>query len=336
MELLTPQVVAAGVGAVATFVGAGLADNSFGWNTSYKRKLELVGGDLPSSKKTKLITSRPMAFMRSRRRSRFRRRRRVRFRKRRVPFRKRKFTRAVKRVILRTAEAKKVDNVSNAVLTTREGDGTSRTIWAIQPAAILTQGVQADQFIGDKFFLKGFTFRGQVALSGENTTYAGAIVRVTVIHHFTNNNSTAANAFQEFTSATTLTSNPTQLAPFQNPQFFESTGTNESIRGNGFVIPFDRKLVKVLHSRTFAVNPGADNQATEGVVAIPTPFKFYFPINRWVQIVDPGEADLSATTLRFKHGSYWIVLQVVANTNDNTDAPNAEFDYRISTHYRDP
>ncbi|UDN67475.1 capsid protein [robinz virus RP_429] len=274
--------------------------------------------------------------MRSRGRRSFRKKFRRRFRKRRTPFRRRKFTRAVKRVILRTAEAKKVDNIQNGVLTTREGDGTTRTIWAIQPAAFLTQGTQADQFIGDKFWLKGFGLRGMAGLSGEVTNYAGTIIRVTLLHHFTNNNSTAASSFQEFTSATTLTSNPTQLAPFQNPQFFESTSTNQSIVGNGFTIPFDRKLVKVMATRTFAVNPGADNQAGEGVTAIPTPFKFYFPINKWVQIVDPGEGDLSSATLRFKHGSYWIVIQAVSNTNDNTNSPNAEIEHRLTTYFRDP
>lgn len=324
-------VAIAGLGAVATWTGA-FIDHK---RSSNKRKLDLIGGDTQAPKRQRLIGSN-MAF-RSRRSSRFRRRfKRRTFRKRRVPFRRRKFTRSVRRVILRTAEAKKVDNVSNGILTTRQGDGTTPTIWAIQPAAILTQGVQADQFVGDKFFLKGFTFRGYAGLSGETTAYAGTLIRVSLVHHPTNNNSTAATAFQEFTSTTTLTSNPTQLAPFQNPQFFESTGTNESIRGNFNTIPFDRKLVKPLKSYTFALNPGAENQAGAGPISIPTPFKFYFAINRWVQLVDPGESDLSSATLRFKHGSYWILVQATSNTNDFTDTPNAEFSYRVSTHYRDP
>lgn len=324
-------VALAGIGAAATWAGA-FIDHK---RTARKRKLELIGEPDPK-KRIKLIGSRPMA-MRSRGRRTFRRRFRRRFRKRRIPFRRRKFTRAVKRVILRTAEAKKIDVVANAVLNTNEGDGTSRVIYVIQPAAALTQGVQSDQFVGDKFFLKGFTFRGQIGLSGEATTYDGAVVRVSVIHHFTNNNSINPTAFTTFGSTTTLTTNPTQAAPFQNPQFFESTSTNESIRGNGFVIPFDRKLVKVLHSRTFLVNPGSLNTAgSAGPITIPTPFKFYFPINKWVQIVDPGEADLSAAQLRFKHGSYWIVLQVISNTNDVSNVQNAEMDYRISLHYRDP
>lgn len=334
MELLTAPVITAGLGAVATFVGAGIADRQFGINST-KRKLSLIGE--PDPKRQKLITNRPMAMRSRARRRPFRRRFRRRFRKRRVPFRRRKFTRAVKRVILRTAEAKKIDVVANAVLNTFEGDGTSRVVYAIQPAAALTQGVQSDQFVGDKFFLKGFTFRGQIGLSGEATTYDGAIVRVSVLHHPTNNNSVNPTAFTTFGSTTTLTTNPTQAAPFQNPQFFESSGTNESIRGNGFVIPFDRKLVKVLHSRTFLVNPGSLNTAgSAGPITIPTPFKFYFGINRWVQIVDPAEGDLSSAQLRFKNGSYWILLQVISNTNDVSNVQNAEMDYRISLHYRDP
>lgn len=320
-------VAIAGLGAVATWTGA-FIDHK---RQSNKRKLSLIGGDIQSFKRRKTLR---MAFRRrfSRRpRRRFGRRRRFRSRR---SFKRPNFTRRVRRVIRRAAEPKKIDNVADGVLVTREGDGTNRTLWIMNPISALAQGTQSDQIIGSRVFVKGITFRGMAGLSGEATAYAGCIVRVTLVKSKTNA-SGMGTSFLEYTSTTTAITNPTQVPPFANVPLFEATGAQQ-FTGEGFTIPFDtRNEVKVIKSYTFAVNPGADNQGGEGVVAIPTPFKFYFPINRTMVIQDPLEGTASGA-LGFKWGSYYLVVQSMSNTNDNSNSVNCEMDYRVSTFYCDP
>lgn len=296
---------------------------------SRKRKLSLVGESAPVTKKRRVSRFRPMA------RSRFRRRRRrVIRRRRRVPFRRRRFTKKVQRVILKTAEAKHLDAVVNASgFTTREGNGTTRSTYVFCPTNQLQVGPSADEMIGSKVWLRGITFRGQAALSGEVTTFAGAVVRVSLVFSKFNME-TNFTTWTEFTSLTTPTTNPTQTPPFANPQFFEATGTLGHV-GNGNVIPFDRTKVKLLGTKWFTINPGAENQAGAGIVAIPTIFKLHFPINRWFQFQDPSEASIVGS-VGGKYGNYYLVMQVISNTNSVANTVNAEFDYSMRLHYRDP
>lgn len=265
-----------------------------------------------------------------RRRRRFRRRK---FGRRRMPFRRRRFTKAVKRVILKTAEPKQIWQPENDQgYAIREGDGTSRIINISNPTAAPIQGVEDDQFIGNKFFLKGFSLRGQVGTSGEVTNRQGALIRVSLVYSRQQNPSLFGQ-WTEFTSTTTSSANPTATSPDVNPRLFQSDTL--PFVGAGWSIPFDHTRVKVLSSRTIVVNPGVENEAGAGIISMPTPFSFYFPINKWMQIEDADEESLVGL-LRFKYGTYYLVMQAVSNTNDVTNQTVAEMDYSIGIYYRDP
>lgn len=278
-----------------------------------------------------------MAFRRSRfrRRRTFRRRTRKNFRRsRRAPF-----ARRVRRVILKSAEAKKIDTTGVAVLGTdlREGDGTSRVTYIYNPISLVTQGVQDDQFLGNSFWVKGVAFRGQVGLSEHSTASHGAIMRVSWV--WTREQLPATGTqFLELNSGTTAaltaTAGTVVAPPDTVPRLFESTGTLGFV-GAGYVIPFNRTAVKVLKTVNIPVNPsGTTDDGTDPTV--PTPFNLWFPLRKWMQIDDPTEGDLSATTLRFKRGTYYLVLQVISDTNSVLAANQIEMDYRVSVFYRDP
>lgn len=324
------------------FIAAGTALSGYALysdikHAGRKRKFVDEGVDLSYDNKRARLSLPVRNNMAMFRRRTFRRRFRRRFKRRRRTFRRRRgFTRAVKRVILRTSEPKKYDDAEVNAYSIREGDGTSRVSNVVCPMFGVGQGVEDDQFIGNKYFLKGYSIRGQVGTSGEVTTRQGAIIRISLVWSREQNPQVLFAGWTEFTSTTTSTANPTATSPNVNPRFFESTNATLAFVGNGYVLPFDTTNVRVLASRTIIVNPGVENQAEEGIIAMPTPFKFYFPINKWVQIRDPGEGDLSNVALTYKRGVYYLVMQGISNTNDVTNTVIAEMDYKLAMHYRDP
>jgi len=298
---------------------------------SLKRKAD-EGIDLSFDRKKQRMAFRRGTRFRSRRSFRGRRRS---FRKRRFRSRRGSFKRAVKRVILRTAEPKQA--ITSAVLAQGlvQGDGTSRIVYVMCPIQVPGQGIQDDQFIGNKFYVKGISFRGQVGTSGEDTTFQGALIRITLVWS-KKQNSALSTGWNTFGSTTTRTTNPTATAPSENPTFFESPNLTGQFTGNGWVDPFDITTVKVISSKTIIVNPGVENQAEGGVVSCPTPFSFYYRLNKWLQIEDPTHGDFATAQFRFKYGTYYLVMQVIANTNDVSNTPVAEMDYKVKVHFRDP
>lgn len=326
-------VILAGIGSAATAVGVGVANREFGYpnfgNNKRKAVLQLTGGPV---KKVRSIRKHRQLM---RRRFRIRRRRgRRSFRKRRFG-KRRSFTKRVRRVIRRTAEPKKVYVTLGTSQTFNEGDGTSRVCYILNPCSLLAQGNQANQFIGRDVFVKGISFRGQMCLSGETTAYAGCLVRITVFHSRENSGSAMVGpTFVQYNSTTTFNTNPTQTSPNSNPKPFAITG-GTGFTGLGWVIPFDRSNVKVIASRTIVVNPGADNQAGSGITSIPTPFKFFFRINRNMHMIDPDNS-VTSGQLGFKNGAYYVIVQAISNTNDTTATPAVECDYQMALHYSDP
>jgi len=307
-------------------------DKTYGID-SRKRKDRGFEVSFPVSKRIKGI---PMAFS-SRRRRPMRRRpyRRKRFRRRRVPFKRRRFTKAVRRVILRTAEPKVARIPENENLTLQQGDATTRVVYVSNPPGGMIQGTEADQFVGDKFFLKGVSLRGQVGTSGENTTFQGGTIRITLCWS-KEQGSALDGPWTVFDSTTTSVANPTQVPPFVNPRFFEDSNASFVFVGNGMVLPFDtRGKVRTLGTKYITLNPGVENQAEGGVVGAPTLFDFYWPINKWMSIEDPDQGDISSP-YRFKYGTYYLVMQVIANTNDVSATPVAEMEYTISCYFKDP
>lgn len=317
-------VAVAGAGAVASY-GFALWDH----RRQLKRKpvLQLTGGPI---KKVRSIRSHNRFMRRFRIRRRRRPIRRRRFRRKRISFKRR-----VKRIIRRTAEPKKVYVTLGTSQVFREGDGTARCCYILNPPSLLAQGSQANQFLGRDVFVKGISFRGQVCLSGETTNYAGCLVRITLFHSRENSGSAMVGpTFVEYNSTTTFNTNPTETSPNSNPKPFAITG-GTGFTGLGFVIPFDRSNIKVLASRVIVVNPGADNQAGSGLISIPTPFKFFFRINRNMHVIDPDNS-VASGQLGFKNGSYYLFVQAISNTNDTSTNPAVECDFQIATHYSDP
>jgi len=300
-----------------------------------KRKFDDEGVDLSFDIKRARIAKNSMPAFRRRT---FRRRFRRRFKRRPRRFRRRRgsFKRAGKRVIFKTAEPLKYDAAIVNGLAIREGDGTTRVTNVACPMFGTHQGVQDDMFVGNKYWLKGYGIRGQVGTSGEVTTRQGATIRISLVWSREQNPQILFAGFTEFTSATTASTNPTATSPNVNPRFFESATVSLQYVGNGYQLPFDTTNCKVLSSRIVMVNPGVENEAGAGIIATPSLFNFYFPINRWVQVRDPGEADLSNTALTYKHGAYYLVMQAISNTNDVTNQTIAEMDYSIGMFYRDP
>lgn len=279
-----------------------------------------------------------MAF----RRSRFRRRR-TRFRRRRFRRNTRKssfkrFARKVRRVVIKTAERKKIDTTGVAVLGAdlREGDGTSRVTYIYNPISLVTQGVQDDQFLGNSFWVSGVAFRGQVGLSEFSNAISGANLKVSWVwsrEQLPATGSTFLELNSGTTAALTATGGTVVAPPDTVPRLFESTGTLGFV-GSGEVIPFNGTAVKVIKSVTIPVNPGGDS--TGATVTAPTLFNLWFPLKRFMQIDDPVEGDLSNTTLRFKRGTYYLVMQLIADTNSVLAANSVEMDYRVTVYYRDP
>lgn len=305
-----------------------------------KRKFQEVdeGIDLSfDSKRQRMAFPRRRTFRR-----RFRRRFRKRF-KRRVPFNRRRFTKRVRRVILKTAEAKKLDNPSQSVTTFREGDGTSRTVYIRNLCAILgNQGLDQDHIVGNSVWIKGFAFCGQIGLSQFSVTSQGALLRVSLVwskQQLTVGTGTNGPGFLELnsgtTSALTQTAGAAVLSPEQVPGLFEGTkGTTANYIGLGYVIPFDKTQCKRIKTYTIPINPSGD-VGNETNTTVPTPFNLWFPINKKYQWEDPTEANLSGTS-HGKYGTYYLVLQLVADTNSNATANSVECDYRLTTYYKDP
>lgn len=286
-------------------------------------------------------TARPITNKMALRRTRFRRRRRL-FRRRRFRRINRKrsfkrFARKVRRVVIKTAERKKIDTTGVAIngLNIREGDGTSRATYIYNPISLVTQGVQDDQFLGNSFWVSGVNFRGQVGLSQHEAAIGGATLKVSWVWSREQLPATGTG-FLELNSGTTaaLTATAgTVIAPPDTvPRLFESTGSLGFV-GNGNVIPFNGTAVKVIKTTYISINPSG---VTDSAVTAPTLFNLWFPLKKFMQIDDPVEGDLSATTLRFKHGTYYLVMQLIADSNSVLAANQVEMDYRVTVYYRDP
>jgi len=280
-----------------------------------------------------VIRRRPkMAF----RRRRFRRRRT--FRKRRTGFRRsmprRSFARRVKRVMLRTIEPQKIDNITSQDLVLQEGDGTSRIVYVMNPAMALAnspnEGLES-KITGNQFWLKGFSVRGSLHMDVTTPAATSCLVRITLIKHKENAQSMAVG-WVPYGNTTTDILAPVQVPPFFNPRFFETTG-NQAFTGDGYIIPFDKTKCKVIKSYTIAVNPAGDVEGTQ--FSMPTPFNLWFPVNRKMQFIDPIEGGITQDTLGFKHGSYYLVMQVIASAAGTQSDNVAVMAHRVSTYFRD-
>jgi len=287
-----------------------------------EKRLKLA--DFSISKNT---TGPIMAF---RRRFRPRRRPRRRFRRR---FRKgrRSFAKRVRRVILRTAEPRRRVNAQEFNLALAEGDGTTRIIHVQSPLSDLLQGDEDDRFDGNKVWIKGMALRGTFSMDLTTPPATSALVRLTLL--WSKDQGDGFNStFEPFGNTTTAITNPTQVPPNVNPRFFMDTSV--PFVGAGMVAPFDTTRHKVIRSFMIPVNPGGD--VVDGDLSMPTPFNIYVPIRRNMQIEDALQGPIDTVPTRYKNGTYWWVMQVIASPLGTSSDTVVNMSYEHIIYFRDP
>lgn len=295
---------------------------------SKKRKIEPVSG-------SPKVSNPFIAMPAIRRRGRFRRRRRVIRRRRRVG--RRRFSRRVKKVIFRTLEPR-VNYLQRAELTTlRETDiAGSRVTYIWRPLSSMLQGIEDDNFTGNKYWIKGFEMRGQMSISTTTVATAGLYVRFSLIRSRAIGQ--YANIPQEFGSTTLDAVGPVQAPPFTNPRIFQgppSAQVGSTWVGDGIALPFDSSNIKVLKSMTVYVTGGGTEAANQN--GIPVPFKFWMPIHKMFQIQDPVQAEQTTVQSFGKNYEYYIIGQVIdtADTSNTSPDVGVVMLYSMMTYWRD-
>lgn len=305
---------------------------------SHKRKAPSKLINFNASKKPRLITdsspivtSSNMAKFRGRKRK-FGRRRRIRFKK----GSRKRFSRAVKRVIVRTAEPKQAYSVRGADVTVFEASAAgSRSLAIWRPLTSVDQGLEDDQYLGNKIWIKGFMMRGQMSLITATVPTAGCFVRLTCFKARTVAVIGNPDIFGPTTNDNTA---PVQTGRFSNPRIFQAStiaGAQSAWVGNGFSIPFDNTNIKIIRSKTFFVTAGGTTAAAQN--GIPVPFKFWVPIRKMHQFQDPTQATLAGTQVFGKFGDYYIIMQVIDTSVTASASPNVgvSMGYSLITYFRD-
>lgn len=244
----------------------------------------------------------------------------------RILFKRKRFARRVRSVILRTTEPKRSNIVTSDGITLAEGDGVSRVVLVQNIPSNLIQGIERDQFIGDQVYLKGLGIHGQINNSTANYQYGGFYVRWTLV--FSRANTTGlAGGGAIFGNTTTAAANPTQVPPFYNPSFFDATSSIQ-FTGDGFVENFDTTNCKVIGVYQVYVNPGGNSIACKKI-------KHFFKIKSKFQFIDPNETGLTTIPNHGKYGTYYLVRQVIANANSVSATVLGTMDIRMQLYFKD-
>jgi len=321
----------AGIVAPSAFLNSAIQDNQ---NISKKRSrgLTVFGSDpkrlrLSDLSSPRLSTALHMAIRRRtfRRRPKRRRRSKRRFRRRST------FTKRVRRVIFRSLERKVLNCNGISTVNIAEGDGVSRVVLVHSPLSQMAHGDEEDRFQGNQFWVKGLLIRGQFSMDLTTPSAASAIMRLSLI--WTPEQGAGFNlGFVGFGNTTTSSTNPAQVSPNVNPRFFMNAGTPHT--GAGYVAPFDTTRVKVIKTFIIPVNPSGDTLGTQ--LAMPTLFKCYVPIRKMVQVEDPLQSSIAAPPTRYKHGTYFWVLQCLAGNIGTSADTVVNMLYQSLVYFRDP
>jgi len=254
-----------------------------------------------------------------------RKRRHTRFGKK-LMFRRKRFARRVRSVILKSAEPKRMNIVTSDGITLADGDGTSRVILVQNIPSNLIQGIERDQFIGDQVYLKGVAIHGQIANDTTNWAYGSFTVRWTLLFHRINAAGMTGSGVL-YGNTTTDAAVPTQVPPFSNPAFFDATSAIR-FTGDGYVENFDTTNTKVIGVKTVVVNPGGSASAVKH-------FKHFFPIRSKFQYIDPLETGLTSAPNHGKYGSYYLIRQVISKVNSVSSTVVGSMDIRIQLYFKD-
>lgn len=279
MELLTPEVITAAIGSVATWGIVAYGERGV------KRK-NPWGTPPPSPSKKRIKHSYDMPRFSIRRRSS----RKLRFRKR--PFRKRKafrqkrgkLNKRIRSVVLRMSEAKKQD-FPDLTRSFSAGNGTTMQIVVFAPwQSMFTQGLTSSGMIGSRVRLMKWYMRVHIqnVVAGDIhcqfiLVSSDFMMDVTAAGTQTNNLGTAES------STTTVSTNPTQVFPNSNIAWFDITGTAQW-GGGSAVSKFNGTQFQFLRKWDFKV-PGFGQANTDGFIDRMLTYNF----NREVQIQEVND-----------------------------------------------
>jgi len=231
------------------------------------------------------------------------RRRRFRGRGRRR-FRRRSFRNRVRSVLLSMTESRMAtDNHGEA--TYRMGDGTTKSLFLVNPLAQLTVGDNDLNLSGNTVWLKGFKLRGRVR---NNVTTSGVRVSFWMIRtrQFADLGTTPPT---EYASTTTFNTNPTQAGGNENNirQFDIISGTEPQVfvGDSSGVSKFDRDYVDILAKKDLYFRASTGDSALAW-----REFGLWVPIHRmWTFDIDQDTTP--ADQLRsIKNYNYYFCWQV--------------------------
>jgi len=279
MELLTPEVIAAGIGAVSTW---GIV--AFGERNHKRKNPWETPPQSPSRKRIKTSFDMPI----TRRRVAFSGRRKRRFRKRtfRRPAKRQsraRFRRRVKNVVLRMSEAKKQD-FPELAQTFAAGDGTTMVMRIFAPwQAMFTQSLTSSGMIGSKVHLMKLYMRVhlQNVVAGDiHCQYI--LVASDFMMDLTAAGTALDNRGQQVGNTTTVSTNPTQVFPQSNIAWFDINGTQQ-FAGISPVSKFNGTQFRFLKKWDFKI-PGFGQAGTDGFIDRMLTYNFNRPVQ--IQEVD--------------------------------------------------
>jgi len=286
MELLTPEVITAGLGGVATYGLVAYAERG----NKRKNPWATPPASPRANKKTRFVVPArraTMARFKSGRRFRRRTKRRFNRRTRRVVRKRRTvFKRRVKSVILRTLETFK-KHYTETSFSLAPGNGTTgMNIRVFAPwQSAFTQGDGSGGMTGSKVYIWKFVWsmfiRGLIA--GD--------VQVQIIFFksdfqmdVTNAGADTNNEGTTMTPSTTSVLVPTQVAPNGNIPIFDVTASPGQFAGLSPVTPYNNDNIKILKIWNYKL-PGFGVATTDPFVKT----SLSFPFNKAVQIQETQE-----------------------------------------------
>lgn len=232
-----------------------------------------------------------------------------RFRKRRSRYRHRKsrFTRRVQRAEVTNSAVKKALFTQFTGSNLAQGDATGRELIIWSPLTNLIQGTGVQNFIGRSIWPRGIQLRGSFTVPAA-VEFQNAFARFTFFWSRSQADYFNGLAGGLFNSTTRAAAGPTQVPPFANPRIFDDTTfAYTPFVGTHFGTQFDNTNIKVLSTRTIAIN----SISTPNGVKL---FKLWFRFpKRSITWNDPAESPLTSAPNFPLTGNYYIILQIFSS-----------------------
>lgn len=250
-----------------------------------------------------------------------------RFRKRRRVVRRRhrhsliaRAVRASLRAQLRRTETQHAQYTTNTTnLDFVPGDGTSTVAYVMNPwAGVLISssavvGTASHAIVlGTKIFLRGVQLKARIKNANNGQTRVD--IYMISAKEKTWPNTAGVTGWDKYINTTTATANPARPAGQSNIVLFESS-VNGGYTGVSSSSDFDTNNIKIIKRKSVYLNNyGVAANATFKIVNV------WFPINKFVKLEDPDEANPNTAPVFFKWRQYYFVIRVF--TGAATDISN--------------